>query len=86
MTARSGTKERGEPVFRLTDRELEVFRLIGQGYSTREIAEKLHLSIKTIGTYRERIKEKLNLKHTNELVRCAVHWQKEDQALFPDDT
>jgi len=61
---------------RLTDRELEVFRLIGKGFSTREIAEKLNLSIKTIGTYRERIKEKLNLKHATELVRCAVHWEK----------
>ncbi len=57
---------------RLTDRELEVFNMIGKGFSTREIASKLHLSIKTIGTYRERIKEKLNLKHANELVRHAV--------------
>lgn len=64
------------PVERLTDRELEVFRLIGRGYSSREIAGKLHLSIKTIGTYRERIKEKLNIKHANELVRHAVHWGK----------
>ena len=64
------------PMERLTDRELEVFRMIGKGFSTREIASKLHLSIKTIGTYRERIKEKLNLKHANELVRHAVHWEK----------
>ncbi len=64
------------PMDRLTDRELEVFRMIGKGFSTREIAAKLHLSIKTIGTYRERIKEKLNLKHANELVRHAVHWEK----------
>ena len=64
------------PLNRLTDRELEVFRMIGKGFSTREIASKLHLSIKTIGTYRERIKEKLNLKHANELVRHAVHWEK----------
>ncbi len=64
------------PVERLTDRELEVFRLIGQGFSSREIAGKLRLSIKTIGTYRERIKEKLNIKHANELVRHAVHWEK----------
>lgn len=64
------------PMDRLTDRELEVFRMIGKGFSTREIASKLHLSIKTIGTYRERIKEKLHLKHANELVRHAVHWEK----------
>lgn len=59
---------------KLTDRELEVFQLIGQGSSTKEIAEQLSLSVKTIGTYRERIKEKLNLKNTNELIRHAVHW------------
>lgn len=64
------------PILRLTDREREVFRLIGKGYSTREIAGKLNLSIKTIGTYRERIKEKLNIKHANELLRCAVQWEK----------
>lgn len=64
------------PIERLTNREQEVFRMIGKGFSTREIASRLHLSIKTIGTYRERIKEKLNLKHANELVRHAVHWEK----------
>jgi DNA-binding NarL/FixJ family response regulator len=64
------------PIERLTNRELEVFRMIGRGLSTREIAGKLHLSIKTIGTYRERIKEKLGLKNATELVRHAVHWEK----------
>jgi DNA-binding NarL/FixJ family response regulator len=62
------------PLERLTDRELEVFRLLSQGLSSREIARRLNVSIKTIGTYRERIKEKLNLKHSVELVRYAVHW------------
>ena len=62
------------PLDGLTSRELEVFRLIGQGLSTREIAERMKLSIKTIGTYRERIKEKLNLKHYTELVKAAVHY------------
>lgn len=61
---------------RLTDRELQVFRMVGRGFSTREIAERLFLSVKTIGTYRERIKEKLNLKNANELIRCAVHFEK----------
>jgi len=64
------------PIDRLTDRELQVFKMIGRGFSSREIAERLFLSIKTIGTYRERIKEKLNLKHANELVRYAVHFEK----------
>jgi DNA-binding NarL/FixJ family response regulator len=67
------------PVDRLTDREMQVFKLIGKGYSSREIAVRLFLSIKTIGTYRERIKTKLNLKHANELVRCAVHFEKTGQ-------
>jgi DNA-binding NarL/FixJ family response regulator len=67
------------PIDRLTDRELQVFRLIGRGFSSREIAERLFLSIKTIGTYRERIKDKLSLKHANELIRCAVHFEKTGQ-------
>ncbi len=67
------------PVDRLTDRELQVFKMIGRGFSSRDIAERLFLSIKTIGTYRERIKNKLNLKHANELIRCAVHFEKTGQ-------
>ena len=62
------------PLERLSDRELEVFRLIGKGLGTREIAETLHLSIKTIETYRAHIKEKLNLSTATELVRVAVQW------------
>jgi DNA-binding NarL/FixJ family response regulator len=62
------------PIERLTDRELEVFQHIGKGFSTNEIARKLNLSTKTIGTYRERIKEKLNLKHASELIRHAMLW------------
>ena len=64
------------PMERLTDRELEVFSLIGQGLSTRDIAERLNLSIKTIGTHRERIKVKLRLKNANELLRHAVNWSR----------
>ncbi len=62
------------PMDKLTDRELEVFRAIGKGFDTRQIAGKLNLSIKTIGTYRERIKEKLGLKNAAELIRTAVRW------------
>lgn len=61
-------------VERLSDRELEVFRLIGQGRSTRQIAEELHLSVKTIETYRAHIKDKLSLSNATELVRQAVQW------------
>jgi len=59
---------------RLSDRELEVFRLIGHGHGTRQIAEDLHLSVKTIETYRAHIKEKLSLGNATELVRQAVQW------------
>jgi DNA-binding NarL/FixJ family response regulator len=71
----AGPGEKGtSPVDRLSDRELEVFRLIGEGYGTREMAEKLYLSVKTIETYRAHIKEKLNLQDANELLRAAIRW------------
>ncbi|MCX5771716.1 MAG: response regulator transcription factor [Candidatus Hydrogenedentes bacterium] len=63
----------------LSNRELEVFQLIGQGLGTRQIAEQLHLSVKTIETYRESVKRKLNLSTTSELVRRAVQWMLEEQ-------
>ncbi len=62
------------PIERLTDRELEVFEMIGGGMKSRDIAEKLHLSIKTIDTHRENIKVKLNLESSSELARRAVQW------------
>jgi DNA-binding NarL/FixJ family response regulator len=58
----------------LTDREFEVFQLIGQGMPTNEISRRLNLSIKTIGTHRVHIKEKLNLKTGTELIKHAVRW------------
>lgn len=60
------------PLSRLSDRELEVFQLIGQGLSTREIAQRLYLSVKTIETYRAHVMEKLSLHSAAELVRWAV--------------
>ena len=62
------------PLARISDRELEIFRLIGRGLSSKQIAMQLNISIKTVGTYRERIKEKLNLSNASELVRYAVVW------------
>jgi DNA-binding NarL/FixJ family response regulator len=62
------------PIEQLTDRELEVFRLIGEGCSTRQIAGQLHLSVRTVEAYREYIKSKLNLKNATELVQHAFHW------------
>ncbi|MEO6036560.1 MAG: response regulator transcription factor, partial [Verrucomicrobiota bacterium] len=64
----------GSPIEELSDRELEVFGLIGQGHGTRPIAEKLHLSVKTIESHRAHIKEKLNLKNATELVHHAIQW------------
>lgn len=58
----------------LSDRELEVFGQIGHGETTREIAAKLHLSPKTVETYRENIKRKLNLSNATELTQHAVRW------------
>jgi DNA-binding NarL/FixJ family response regulator len=60
----------------LSDRELEIFRLIGEGYKPSQIAKQLHLSIKTIETYRARIKEKLNLANAAELLRYSIKWAK----------
>ena len=62
------------PIERLTDRELEVFHLLGKGSGTRQIAEQLRLSVKTIETYRAHIMEKLNLKKSTELVLHAFQW------------
>ena len=58
----------------LTNREIEVFRLMGEGLDSKEIADRLKLSMKTVGTHRENIKEKLALKHYTELIKVAVHW------------
>jgi len=62
------------PIDRLSDRELEVFQLIGQGYGTRQIADELHVSGKTVETHRENIRAKLNLDSTFELVQRAIQW------------
>ena len=61
----------------LSDRELEVFRMLGQGKVTRQIAEELNLTIATINSFRNRIKEKLNLKNSTELILHAVSWVRE---------
>ena len=61
-------------VAELTNRELEVFRLIGEGHGTRQIADELHLSVKTVESYQAHIKEKLSLRSARELVQHAVQW------------
>ena len=69
-----GAAGKPTPIEILSDRELEVFRLLGQGRGTRQIASDLHLSISTVETYRTHIKEKLRLNRAPELVRHAVEW------------
>ena len=75
---RSHVRGRPEPggslLERLSDRELEVFELIGRGMTTRQIAKALHLSIKTVEAHRARIKKKLSLSNATELLRHAMHW------------
>ena len=71
---RGASPAKGSPLVNLTDRELEVFRLIGEGHGTRQIAEKLHLSVKTIESYQAHIKEKLSLRNARELVQHAIEW------------
>jgi DNA-binding NarL/FixJ family response regulator len=63
-----------DPLAKLSDRELEVFRLIGAGHGTRQIADELHVSAKTVESYQAHIKEKLALRNARELVQYAVEW------------
>ena len=70
----SPTADHSPQVTELTDRELEVFRLIGEGHSTRQIAVELHLSVKTVESYQAHIKEKLSLRNSRELVQHAIRW------------
>jgi DNA-binding NarL/FixJ family response regulator len=64
----------GPAIEKLSDRELQVFRLIGEGLSTREISDRLHLSLSTVDTYRARLKEKLGYANAAELLRAAIGW------------
>lgn len=67
------------PIDRLTDREFEVFSLLGHGKGTRQIAEQLYISVKTVETYRLRIKEKLNIETSSELLQHAFQWVNEQE-------
>jgi len=69
-----GIRETTSPIDLLSNRELTVFRLIGQGHKTRQIAEKLHLSIKTVESYRAHIKDKLKLTDGTDLLKYAIQW------------
>ena len=70
----NGSVSPRDPLAKLSDRELEVYRLIGAGHSTRQIADELHVSSKTVESYQAHIKEKLALRNARELVQHAVEW------------
>ena len=72
--AGASTARTGSPIEKLSDRELEVLQLMGQGLGTSQIADKLYLSVKTIETYREHLKQKLDLATGQELLRYAIEW------------
>jgi DNA-binding NarL/FixJ family response regulator len=76
----SGTL-RNSSIADLSDRELEVFRLIGEGHGTRQIAKELHLSIKTVESYQAHIKEKLSLRSARELMQRAIQWNMNEKAV-----
>jgi len=70
-----GRRLTGSPLEDLSDRELEVFRLVGDGFSTRLMADKLEISVKTIETHRAHIMRKMNLRNSTELAQHAIHWR-----------
>ncbi len=77
---RGSTTVKHSPMADLSDRELEVFRLIGDGHGTRQIAEELHISVKTVETYQAHIKEKLSLRNARELMQHAIEWNLTERA------
>jgi DNA-binding NarL/FixJ family response regulator len=72
----SRTHEVEDPVEQLSDREMEVFELIGDGYTTRQVAKRLNLSVKTIDSYREHLKIKLHIGDAPNLLQHAIRWTK----------
>ena len=69
------------PLSALSDRELEVFRLIGEGRGNREIAAQLHVDVRTVETYRNRIKEKLGLKSSGDVLKHAIEWKQGGEGI-----
>ena len=69
------------PAERLSNRELEIFGMIGRGFETRRVAEELHISMKTVQAYCARIKEKLHLNSATELLREAILWDQRDKGM-----
>jgi DNA-binding NarL/FixJ family response regulator len=80
QVARGRSASGDDPISALTDREMEVFRMLGEGVSTREISERLDLSMKTVDAHRRHMREKLNLRSTSELIRYATQWVADDDS------
>lgn len=78
LAGSSGVKKMS-PYEMLSDRELSVFRMLGQGKPTREIARRLHISSKTVDTYKARIREKMDLADGSELLQQAVQWVRQEE-------
>ena len=78
--AAAGRDPMSSPLEVLSDRELEVFEMTGRGVETKEVAERLHLSVKTVESYRARIKTKLGLTNSTELIAHAVRWVEDNRA------
>ena len=76
-----GKQSGGSPLEDLSDRELEVFNLLGRGMGTRQVAESLNVSIKTVQAYCARIKQKMQLGSATELLREAVRWHEQQSGL-----
>lgn len=77
LTHGDNAETKNAPQDRLTERELEVFRLLGKGKGSRQIAQELNITVATINSFRARIKEKLHLKSSTELMLQAINWVKE---------
>jgi DNA-binding NarL/FixJ family response regulator len=75
----TGARDESSPLGALSNRELHVLELIGRGLGTREIADLLHISVKTVESYRARLKEKMNLRSGTELTRFAVRWATDER-------
>jgi len=73
---------KNDPLMTLSDRELEVYRLIGAGHGTRQIADQLHVSVKTVESYQAHIKEKLSLRNARELVQRAIESTLSEKSTF----
>jgi DNA-binding NarL/FixJ family response regulator len=78
--------ETSSPLEILTDRELEVFQMVGRGLGTRRISEDLRIGIKTVESYKARIKEKLGLKDGSHLLQHAIHWVMTSEGKLPPDS